>query len=99
MEDKIREILKKHYTHLSNTTLIDATTELLSLLPKWIPVSERLPETEGQKYSRDILCMDIEGAVFVGVYSQIFKQWTEVYTQQDYEVTHWMPLPNLPEVK
>ena len=63
---------------------------------RWIPVSERLPELD-----QDVLAI-VEGDIVTG---HFYQQWDgEIYFSSDDEgammvATHWMPLPQPPEVK
>ncbi len=56
----------------------------LEAAQRWIPVSERLPEKSGYYLTYQ------EGYIDV-------KQWWG-YWEMMYPITHWMPLPNPPEV-
>ena len=68
----------------------------LEAAQRWIPVSERLPELD-----QDVLAI-VEGDIVTG---HFYQQWDgEIYFSSDDEgammvATHWMPLPNPPEVK
>ena len=61
---------------------------------KWIPVSERLPELD-----QDVLAI-VDDDIVIGDFRQ---EWDgEIYFSRDEVgstryVTHWMPLPELPE--
>ena len=63
--------------------------------PKWIPVTERLPEIEGR-----YLCVRRIGKSGM-VYVQLMNgdsygfSMEHIYTD---DVTHWMPLPNPPKM-
>ena len=66
--------------------------------PRWIPVTERLPEFEGA-----VLCMRKSNVYGVRPYQEIlyvdeygFKNYDDIYLA-DGVVTHWMPLPQPPE--
>ena len=76
---------------------------------KWIPVTERLPERfetiiicGRMKYSFEKdYCRFVDVACFDKPYKEkcqdkwsIFNDWYE--GQQEYEITHWMPLPEPP---
>ena len=71
---------------------------------RWIPVTERLPETEdfvlavvNGKPTENIALVDsIEIASFMrgeGWFLDMYPEW------EDPKVTHWMPLPPAPEVE
>lgn len=63
---------------------------------RWIPVSERLPETY-----KPVLTVDMSEATQIPVpafYNPDTKCWS-THFKYDLWVTHWMPLPELPEVK
>ena len=77
---------------------------------KWIPVTERLPERfetviicGRMKYSFEKdYCRFVDVACFDKPYKEkcqdkwsIFNDWYE--GQQEYEITHWMPLPKPPK--
>ena len=76
---------------------------------KWIPVTERLPDTMKDKSvysgwsaeiapSDDVLCyLGSDKRQTVAWYSHTYKEWTTVDENTVYkygEVTHWMPLPS-----
>lgn len=82
--------------------------KLKAQVPRWIPVEERLPE----KHSEYIVCACDEGepideriwgdtvVVCADYYDGAFT-WYEGNTEYDISdiVTHWMPLPGLPNFK
>lgn len=59
-------------------------------IQKWIPVTERLPETG----KRIIVCRGdkVEQGIYLGV-----NGWWKVYGANTKAVTHWMPLPEPPK--
>lgn len=61
---------------------------------RWIPVSERLPNIY-----KDVLCLDF-GHIEMA-YLNTHAKWIQKGIQDGYleNVTHWMPLPNPPEVE
>lgn len=59
--------------------------------PKWIPVTERLPE----KFQPVIVCR--EGGKVEQGYKDV-ADWWKVYGTRTKKITHWMPLPEPPEV-
>jgi len=58
------------------------------LEPKWIPVTERLPEV-----GEFVLVHRIEGYLSVDQYRQLHGEVKSFI----YNVTHWMPLPEPPK--
>ena len=80
--------------------------------PRWIPVTERLPEemdrSRGEwsaeiRPSDDVLVwLSHEKRQSVAWYSHTYNEWTTVDENTVYcfgEVTHWMPLPEPPKEK
>ena len=68
----------------------------LEAAQRWIPVSERLPEADGYYWTMDFFKQEQK-------YKYRQKKW---YDQSGMavefsatHVTHWMPLPKLPEVQ
>lgn len=68
-----------------------------SLRPRWIPVEERLPDTD-----KDVLVYAT--TKFIGGSKIVIDKLEEgeqrpiwLYTHGWFEVTHWMPLPDLPK--
>ena len=59
-------------------------------VPRWIPVTERLPEE-----SKGVLVAfnDDDGLTFVNIDTFFDGEWWS----SEYEVTHWMPLPDAPK--
>ena len=67
-------------------------------LPKWIPVTERLPE-DNVHY---VLCCGAKGGMFVGwvavrSYDGGDKATAFVHGGNGRNITHWMPLPEPPK--
>lgn len=63
--------------------------------PRWISVEERLPESGGS-----VLIYSPCGGVAEGTYSEHYKRWVQYrWSVFEPEVTHWMPLPEPPEVE
>lgn len=58
----------------------------------WISVKDRLPEAH-----TNVLFFGRYG-FFIGWYSYLMKKWRSDEYGEVKEVTHWMPLPNPPEV-
>ena len=60
-------------------------------IPRWIPVSDRLPESA----QRVIVCRK-DGRSEQGVYLGV-NGWWKVYGTNTKSITHWMPMPAPPE--
>ena len=64
---------------------------------KWIPSTERLPE-----HNKKVLCRGIDGSCSVMLYNHFESGWkTGIFSTNLYcrgLITHWMPLPEPPEV-
>lgn len=80
----------------------DAIEELSK--PRWIPVTERLPEIDEKHHcSKDVLAYLKDGGMcFTALEENIFGQACfECERNPDFEeemiVTHWMPLPEPPK--
>ena len=81
----------------------DAIEELSN--PKWIPVTEKLPEIDkNNSCSKDVLVMLDGGTCCVAVYlvdthgRKFFECNRILPTGASFgRVTHWMPLPSAPE--
>ena len=93
-----------------NIVEVNECTKYLSAL-KWIPVSERLPEEDGD-YLTTCRCMGVrfyevlsfaKDGEAVDYYDLTAKQnvWYEYLSEYGYvsrtNVTHWMPLPEPPQ--
>lgn len=64
-------------------------------LPRWIPVTERLPENLGNR----VLVTD-GSTVALGHYEQphwINLETDDFFSAWGWEITHWMPLPTPPK--
>lgn len=66
---------------------LDTVDELQSQLPRWIPVTERLPEQKG--------CYLVFSHGVIGTAYYGSKWWTEDPRIYEPQITHWMPM--LPE--
>lgn len=81
--------------------------ELEKQMPKWIPVSERLPKGANGKSLCEVViayldCGEVSPQVCVGWLN--IDKWYLVVDEDDYytiwgfeAVTHWMPLPEPPK--
>ena len=61
----------------------------------WISVEERLPESD-EKVLAGCWCKDYFKYLSVGKYLANIKGWVDD-VDNTMNVTHWMPIPNLPE--
>jgi hypothetical protein len=83
-------------------TISKYETELATLKEagRWIPVGERLPE-DG-RWSMVIDC-EYPTRIFIGVYEpeerEFYNHAGDSIGSPDRHITHWMPLPQPPEVK
>ena len=74
---------------------------------RWIPVSERLPELRDTQWRRTVIAC-VSGYVFPLTYERdtvrgkVVERWKwmwgRIYDKPE-EITHWMQLPEPPEVK
>jgi hypothetical protein len=67
--------------------------------PKWIPVSERLPEEIERRYSVRVLCCTDSGYITQGYLMNgdwMYDARSVKFKDYGYIVTHWMPLPPKP---
>ena len=62
------------------------------ILNPWIPVSERLPEV-----GQNVLVYDTIEGVALSHRWQGKEKWYWSSSQLLYDVTHWMPLPPIPD--
>lgn len=86
-----------------NTHILALQKEIEKLrcqVPRWIPVTERLPRDHA---GRCLVCAsDLHGSViFIGQYIASVHRWVSdmLYCAPLPPVTHWMPLPKPPEVE
>lgn len=84
----------------------DAIAAVSELLPRWIPVSERLPE-RGERTLVRCLGKLYGPQTYVGTFCEVpfpagcglHRYWDSDECDTYLSVTHWMPLPEPPEVK
>ena len=111
--DAIEELLPFKKQVEKGMGLLDKADQLLNAIkPRWIPVTERLPDTMEDKSvysgwsaeiapSDDVLCyLGSEKRQTVAWYSHTYKEWTTVDENTVYkygEITHWQPLSEPPK--
>lgn len=72
-------------------TLMDEIAYLRSKQPKWISVKDRLPDS-----GSDVLAFAEDHCIYTALFDGI---WWLSGDAPSYKVTHWMPLPEPPEVE
>lgn len=99
------------YESSTNMAFVEKDGEtVIEFQPKWIPVTERLPEemdrsrgewSEEIRPSDDVLVwLSPEKRQSVAWYSHSYNEWTTVDENTVYcfeQVTHWKPLPEPPK--
>jgi hypothetical protein len=86
------------YDECHRISLTDAQLALLRNPPRWIPVEERLPEDGG----RFLVVVNSDGDPYADAANWWHGDWwTGESPAQKHAcpITHWMPLPEPPEVK
>lgn len=98
------ERLKADYIELDKQ-LRTANTEIdrLQSVSSWIPCSKRMPEDDEEVLFAVVYPWDKDKKTRVTLGRRRTKNgkiwWANSYCHfSDYDVTHWMPLPSLPEV-
>ena len=72
-------------------TALTASNEVIAKSkPKWIPVTERLPE-------RNYNCLVADDGTIVYGYMNFIGEWMDCLGDKLKYVSHWMPLPEPPE--
>lgn len=100
MYEELVKRLREHNGWALNETLDQAADAIEELSkPRWIPVTERLPDNIDEEV---LVCnegygKDGTGFATVAVYNG--NGWLECWERKQYLacITHWMPLPEPPE--
>ena len=66
-------------------------------VPQWISVTERQPEHKDGMWSDPVIAMSDTGDVFRLSYCGGWQRTSSFIDSGSSNVTHWMPLPALPE--
>ena len=91
MREKLIELLEQSYFN-SIETLADDLIANGVTIQRWIPVTERLPD------SGKCVLICTEYGTAEGSYSAYNKSWIQFrWNAKDLKVTHWMPLPEPPK--
>lgn len=72
------------------TALTASNKVIAKSKPKWIPVTERLPE-------RNYNCLVADDGTIVYGYMNFIGEWMDCFGDKLKYVSHWMPLPESPE--
>ena len=82
-----------HADNRSDISLQDMQMAIAALReqPRWISVQEKLPESNDK-----VLAFTLSGKYAVARYDQRRRCWIAA---GNLTVTHWMPLPDVPEVE
>lgn len=91
-----KELLLEHILKSDLTATEKRYLEKLIDSVKWISVKERLPEKETPNCTVDVLVTD-GTHINIGYYDYIDGMWWTLEDCFYFHVTHWMPLPELPE--
>ena len=100
--DELQEMIDEesdNYINTRRTTLCMAKSFLEEHFaePKWIPVTERLPEHFGQ-FSVTVTELDGRRYADFANFDPYTRQWkTSLFRGYGDKVTHWMPLPEPPK--
>ena len=95
---RMRANLFKQINQMENCIMDEAADAIEKLSkPKWIPVTERLPE-----HLTSVIVHRKDGGIFIWEYfdtSSTDECWIDdsMNVYSFYDVTHWMPLPEPPE--
>ena len=86
ISDELRERLRKA------PVTVMAEEPAIEVVQEWISVKDRLPIPD------TIVLVFVRGYVEIGWYDGNHDEWrTGIATLDNCEVTHWMPLPQLPK--
>ena len=82
----------------------EAERDALQEKQRWIPVTERMPNTipcnAGTEYSEAVIVWTTGNKAMIAVWDGIdFICPTDFWEAWGEEITHWMPLPDRPEVE
>lgn len=98
-EDAINAVTEALYDPYDTFCAFKALNDLPSAEPRWIPVTERLPEIKDHHASDACLvCLKFGGVTFAELQENIFGQigW-DIEREDEYhwprKVIAWMPLP------
>lgn len=82
--------------------------ELEANVPRWIPCSERVPELPNGRRCNRAVIVCVRGHVMPLIYERSIVRgktverwkwmWDRIYDDPE-SITHWMPLPEAPEVE
>ena len=94
-EIKADELEHIAYMQTLEIQKLNARIAELEAAQRWIPVSERLPE------KTDTVLVLADGVRVIATYHSNKNKWELLWwiSSEIYGVTHWMPLPKLPEVQ
>lgn len=72
--------------------------------PQWHNADDFPPRDEREDgefidFSVDVLAIDTMKNIMVAYYDFISCNWTNLYSEDIVEITHWMPMPELPNVE
>lgn len=84
-----------------DTELVTAEVAELKKRQRWVPVSERLPNaTDGDYFGMILVCWDgrkSEPKLHSCIETVTVGKMLELYRSGQWNVTHWMPLPEPPK--
>ena len=91
--EKLIELIEEEY-YCSIEEMADHLVANGVTIQRWIPVTERLPDS-----GKCVLVCSKDGMVAEGSYKAYEKKWTQFrWNVTDLQnVTHWMPLPEPPK--